>query len=381
MRKQRFFTLTIAAFFAVSASAQSLQKPGATVRPSLDLLVSRIESYWKYLAQKKKAQASQYVMTSDRDAFLAAALFSFAEPRFKSVELSSNGREATATVIIKRVISAGLPVMELPLTEAWRFEKGNWYRRFQNAPLPFADGTKSQMLSPEQAGDLKKEIQRALKFEKSTLDFGTVGDTGGIRLSLKYTLSGDDRMPVRYKLPPEFGIQGLSNNTMAPGQQELILTIPTWNYDGDVKVPITLIAYRQGIEVPFEFLVKGTVYIPVSVSPKVFRLDGANPEQEILVRNNSKSDVELVRLHTETGRVSMAPMPVAIPAGQQVKLKAKLAAGVSRSMQDNLSIPFAKPVDSMGAISLQVLFSTEEKVAAPDLLPADASRNCRRAAE
>jgi hypothetical protein len=173
----------------------------------------------------------------------------------------------------------------------------------------------------------------------------------------------------------------MTNNTLSPGQQELLIDLPTWNYEGAVSVPITLIAHKQGIEVPYEFTVKGTVYMPVSVSPKLFKLDSSNLEQEILVRNNSKSDVELVRLHTETGRVRVEPVPATIPAGQQLKLRARLTERTSKSTRDNLAIPFAQAVDGVGAISFTALFNVEEKGPAPDLLPADNSRNCKRPAE
>jgi hypothetical protein len=371
----------IAICIAIPASAQAPKKQPPATRSSLDLLVSRIDSYWKFLAQKKKISASQYIAAADRDDFLNAAIPPFSDPRFKSLEVSADRKEATTTVVIKRVISPGVPAMEWPVIEQWRFEKGNWYRRFQSSTLPILEGAKIKRLSPEQEGDVKREIQQSLRFEKSVLDFGTVRESAPVQLSVKYTLAGNERMPIRYKLPRDFGIQGMSNNTLAPGQQELLLEVPTWNYEGAVEVPITLIAYRQGIEVPFEFTVKGTVYIPVSVSPKIFKLESAHPEQEILVRNNSKSDVELVRLHTETGKVSVEPLPAKVPAGQQIKLKAKFTARVSKSTRDSLAIPFAQPVDGMAVITITALFNAEEKGTAPDFLPADTSRNCKRPAD
>jgi hypothetical protein len=381
MKNLHAFIVTIAICIAIPAGAQAPPKQPPSTPLSLDLLVSRIDSYWKSLAQKKKVPASQYIAAADRDAFLNAAIPSFSDPRFKSLELSADRKEATTTVVIKRVISPGVQATEWPVIEQWRFEKGNWYRRFQSSSLPMLEGAKTKRLSPEQEGDVKREILQSLRFEKSVLDFGTVRESAPVQLSLKYTLAGNERMPIRYKLPRDFGIQGLSNNTLAPGQQELLLEVPTWNYEGVVEVPITLIAYRQGLEVPFEFTVKGTVYMPVSVSPKIFKLDNANPEQELVVRNNSKSDVELVRLHTETGKVSVETLPATVPAGQQLKLRARFTTRASKSTRDNLAIPFAHPVDGMGAISITALFNPEEKGPAPDFLPADTSRNCKRPTE
>jgi hypothetical protein len=377
--------IILAGVFCVSMAAgeQAPKKQGSSARSSLDLLVARIDGYWKSLAQKKKVQASQYIVAADRDAFFNATIPPFSNPRFKSLELSSDRMEATTTVIVNRMLTPRSPAIEFPVVEQWRFQKGNWYRRFQTHTLPIPEGVKAQNLSPEQAGDVKREIQQALRFENPVLDFGTVRESSPVQIRLKYSLAGNGPMPVKYKLPVGFDIRGMSNNTLSPGQQrELTIEIAAWEFDGAVDVPLTLIAHRQGVEVPFEIRVKGNVYVPVSVSPKIFRLDKDNPGQEILVRNNSKSDIELVRLHSESGRVSMEPMPATILAGQQIKLKAKLTTRSSTMPRDSLSIPLAQPVDDVGVITLTAVFDTEEpKSSTQQFLPADTSKSCKRPAE
>lgn len=382
MKRLHAIILAITICCSISAGAQTPKRQTTPVQPSLDLLVSRIESYWKSLELKKKVQASQFIIAADRDAFLAAGSFSFSDPRFKALELSPDRKEASVTVLIKRSLAAGLPITEVPVIEVWRFERGNWHRRFENARLPFAEGTKVRQLSPEQAGDVKRTIQQTLRFETSVLDFGTVRESTAVQLSLKYSLDGNEYMPVRLRLPPDFWIRGLSNQTIPSGQnKELIVEAPIWKFDGAVNESITLIAYRQGVEVPFKFTVKGTVFVPVSISPKRFKLDKTNPEQEVLVRNNLKSDVELASLYSESDKVTVEPIPATIPPGQQVKLKARFIPGASRMTMDNLAIRFAKPVDDVRAIGMTVLFNLEEKSLAPDFLPADKSRNCKRTTE
>jgi hypothetical protein len=153
---------------------------------------------------------------------------------------------------------------------------------------------------------------------------------------------------------------------LTPGQQqELTIGISTGNYDGAFSERIVLVAHRQEIEVPFEFLVQGFVYTPVSVSPREeLRFNPAKGarEKEILVRNNSKSDLELKSLQSESGAIQVEPLPATIPAGQQLKLKVKQIKTVPKpDTLEHVVIVFTQPIEDMESISLSVVLNAREK--------------------
>lgn len=377
MKNLRVFTFVVLICIAVPAGAQSPKTNTPPAGPSLDSLANQIDSYWKLLLQRKKHQAAEYVVPSDRDLFSSTNIPPFSDPRLKSLELSADRTEATATVIVKRALPPLTQLMEWPVTEHWRFENGNWFRRFERPALPtqtgFGEARKKQ--EPEQNESVRSELLGMLHFEKSMLDFGTVRQGASLPLSVKYTLAGDEPLSVTLKnSAPGFTIRGLTGQYLMPGQQrELTIEVPIWNYDGAVNERVVLVAHRKGVEVPFEIAVTGNVYVPVSIVPNLLRFEKDDSEKEVLVRNNSKSDLELRRFHTETGAVSLEPIPATILAGQQLAIKVK-SAKESRDKRsqtrDNLSIDFAKPVEGMSGLSLAVVIHPEKEKANNSFNPA-----------
>jgi hypothetical protein len=390
MKKHPAFILIFILFIAAAGGGQTAKQAAKRKAPpvqSLDLLLSRIDSYWKLLLQKRKAQAAQYITLSDRDNFLSVTIPPFSDSRFNSLELSADRREATTTVIVKRLLPPLAQAVEWPVIEQWRFEKGNWYRRFRGFSLPTSQTAGAEKLSPEQVEDVKQEIREKLRIENSVLDFGTVRESAEIKLSLKYTLTGNEPIAVTFKAPPGFAIQGMSNGALVPGvQRELLIGVPSWDHEGGMNEQIILTAHRRGVSVPFEFAVKGNIYVPVSITPKRFKLNKDMPEREIVVRNNSESDVELVRLHTETGRVIVEPLPTTVPAGQQLSMKVKLSGRGGTSPRDNLSIPLAQPVDGVAVLAFTVEFDPGEGmpmgdvdskgINEPPIIQSDKTRSC-----
>ncbi len=379
-RRNRALIFTFILCITIPSVAQ-VSKRKAPAAPSLDLLLSRVDAYWKFLVQKKKSQAAQFINASDRENFIAVAIPPFSDSRFKSLELSADRKEATTTVIVKRALAPLAEQVEWPVIESWRFEKGNWYRRFQGFSLPIAQSPGAK-LSPEQVDDIKREILGKLRIEDSILDFGTVRDSSQIQLSLKYTLTGSQPLAATFKTPG-FVMQGLSNGSLLPGEhRELILTAPGWDREGVVDEKLVLTAHLRGISVPFEVAVKGNIYVPVSLSPSRLKLDKDTPEREILVRNNSKSSVELVRLFTETGRAIVEPLPATIAAGQQRALKIRLSGKSGTTPRDNLVISFAQPVDGVSVLSLTVEFSSDggsAETGDPGIIQSDKSKTCKAA--
>jgi hypothetical protein len=352
-------------FLCVSAHLAAQTKGSTTPagRPSLDMLAARIDSYWNLLLQRKKQQAVEYIAPSDRETFFNSSLPPFKDPRLKLLELSGDRTEATATVIVKRLFFPMGQEMEWPVTEHWRFEKGNWYRQFKGSSLPL-QGEKGKGLPPPTPGELenaKREIREMLRFEKAVLDFGTVSYRDAVSIKLKYSLAGNAPMEAGFKsLPPAFLVQGLLGNALKPGEQELTIEFSASNYDGAVKERLVLVAYRQGADVPFEIVVQGNVYVPVSIIPRLLRLRKGDQEKEFLVRNNTDTEVELKGYHSETGMIVIEPLLASIPAGKELKMKVKARNDIGAAQQDsrdNVGISFSRPVDGMSSLILTVVLN------------------------
>jgi hypothetical protein len=377
MGNMRTFVLIVSLAFSVMAQTPKTKSP-PMVRPSLDLLVSRIDGYWRLLQLRKKLQAAQYIVPSDRNYFSDIDIPSFSDPRLKSLELSPDRTEATATVIVKRMLFPITQTMEWPVTEKWHFEKGNWYRSFSKTALPFQGSLsgRSRIRDPQQDENVRQEIRDILQIETPILDFGTVRESAPVQLSLKYTLKGSEPLAVEYKpTGPGFIIQGLEGRQLLPGQnRELLIDVSTWYFQGDVNERLILTAQRQGVEVPIEIVVKGKVYVPVSVTPKVLYFEKNESEKEIQISNNSKTDIELLQVFSETGLMTVQPLPTRIPAGQKLALKVSLTKKVSEirpNTRDSISINLAQRVDDVGDVSVMVVLnSTKPKPDGP-FNPAD----------
>lgn len=357
------------------------QKPKTPQRPagSLDLLLSRIDAYWNLLLQKKKAQAAQYIAASDRDAFLNNIIPQFFSWKIKGLEFSDDRTEAKVTLVVKRSLPS-MGTLDWPVTEEWRLQKGNWYRDYKPSfmPLPISNTD----LKPKSNRDQAKEaIRRSFRIETPVLDFGTVQQGKPAKLSLKYTLAGDKDLPVKIQTP-----SGIRNSEKAavivftPGKdRELTFEVQTWLYEGSVNERIVLEARRDGVVVPFEAIVEGNVYVPVSMSPKFLDLNAEEREKEIKVRNNSKEKVELSSLFTESGKVGIEPLPVTLSPGQEITLKARWL-GETALSTDNTVISFASPVDGVAGLSLPVYMRLRKATGDPvDILlkSIDGSRSCR----
>lgn len=370
-----------------SGAAKSKQK-AAAVKPSLDTLVSRVDGYWNALLKNRKGQAAEYVAAADRDKFYSSNPAAFSNPRLKSLELSADRKEATVTVVVTRIMLPYGVRVDWPVTGLWRFEKGNWYRTLPPKSQFLLSGTeRKENPAGEDVEALKNETRKLLRFEKTILDFGTVRGSTPLSLSVKYTLGGKESLGATISAPAGFGVQGLKGQVLNPGNHELQIIVPTWQLDGAVNERIVLTVRRPGVAVPFEIEIKGNVYVPVSIVPKSLKFKSDEGEKEVRIRNNTKSDLEILPVLSETQQVLVQPLPATVLSGQEIVLKVKLkkeSASLRANQNDSLTIPFARPVDGVNALSLNVIFNADEsdvaKVAitggeAP-LLPADKSKNC-----
>ena len=370
-------------------AAKSPQKAYA-VKASLDTLVSRVDGYWNALLQKKKGQAAEYVAAEDRDRFYNSNPPSFSNPHLKSLELSADRKEVMVTMVVTRTMPPSGAKVDWPVTDRWRFEKGNWYRTLpvkSRFPIPGTEREGNPVGEDSEA--LKNEVRKLLTIENTALDFGTVRENKPLILILKYTLEGKEPLGAIIETPAGFGIQGGNEQILNPGEHELRINVPTWQLDGAVNERIVMTVRRPGVEVPFEIEVKGNVYVPVSIAPKTLKFQREESEKEVRIRNNSKSDLDLLPVYSETSQVLVQPLPATVLPGQEIVLKVKLgkeSALLGANQTDVLTIPFAKPVDNVNALGLSVIMNAEdagkngERANANGevpLIPSDKSRNCK----
>jgi hypothetical protein len=381
MRRLALFALLFLPCIGVASTA-SKKSETATAKASLDLLVTRIEDYWRQLAQGSRDKAVYYIIPSDRKKFFSVTAPKFRNPRFRSVEVSDNRNEATVTVMVKRIVPPLPTEIDWPVKDKWRFEKGTWYCLFDPQFLPMLNSVKSVALSPEQLETSQREIRKRLQFEKSEFEFGTVNQGEDVVLNVKYRLEGSDPMLMRIRSSapgsecPQctrergIGIRGAEDQKFLPGpRQELSVEVPTWNFDGDVKEQFTLFAKLNGVEVPFEFSVRGIVYTPLSISPKFLRFKPGEREKEILLRNNSKSDLKLEQVLSETKALTLDPFPATIPPGGQLKAKVKAGESLDYAAPnavDRVAITY-RPIDGFSGISYKVYLNSRGETPATSM--------------
>jgi hypothetical protein len=293
------------------------------------------------------------------------------------------------TMVVTRIMPPYGIKVEWPVTDRWRFEKGNWYRILPSKSQFLLSGVDREgKPAIVDAEAVKNETRKLLKFEKTVLDFGTIRGSGPLYLSLKYTLEGKESLGANISAPAGFGIEGGNEPVLNPGDNELRIIVPTWQLDGPVNERIVVTVRRPGAAIPFEIEVKGNVYVPVSIVPKSLIFKSDEGEKEVRIRNNTKSHLELLPVYSETRQVLLEPLPTAVPPGQEIVLKVKLgkeSASLRTNQSDNLSIPFAKPVDGVNFLSLNVVLNAAEpgkageKTDAEELppIPSDKSQNCR----
>jgi len=169
------------------------KKGTSAKKPSLDLLLSRVDSYWKLLLERKKIQAAKFVLESEREVFADRTIPNFTDPRLKSLEFTSNEDEVKVTVVVKRNLNFG--IMDWPVAELWQVHNNNWYLKPYPPGIP-GTAAERKALRIEQEETQKIELRKILRFEKSVIDFGMVQRGTPVTLTLKYALDGSDTVPV-----------------------------------------------------------------------------------------------------------------------------------------------------------------------------------------
>jgi len=359
------FTMIVLSQIPLTVAQDSLQKETASGIASLDLLISRVDNYWRLLDERKKLQAMEYIIPSDREQFINRSTPLFSEPRIKTLQFPEDRTHVVVTVIVKRLIPFG-PV-DWPVVETWIFEKDNWYLNLPRASMPSIGNPKKPIapLTPEQKETEKRKLKEMLRFEKTALDFGRVRQESQVLLSLKYSLDGTEPVRVSINSAPGIKIQGLKDQSLTPGNnRELTIPVPAMDYDGVVNENISITAHWNGVDVPFEFTLRGFVQASVSALPRILRFnsDKGETEREIVVRNNTKSIIELKSLKSDSEDLMVEPLPAKVRPGKQLTMKVKQVRNVSqRNVTHNLEIVLAKSVDNKTSLALTAILNATEE--------------------
>lgn len=362
-----------AALFFLISLAIAQDSPPTETEPagaSLDLLVSRVNSYWKLLQGGKRMEAEEFITPSDRERFRNATIPPFSDPRLKSLEFSVARTRVFVTINVKRML---LGAMDWPVVDQWIFENDNWYRAVPKGASPmFATQKKTRTpLSAEEIEAEKNQLREMIQFEKSVLDFGTVQQESRIFLTLKYSLKSDAPLRTKINSPQGIKIQGLKDQYLVPGQnRELTILVPAQDYDGSVAEKIVLTVRHHEVEVPFEITLKGFVKAEISALPRILRFNDSKgeTEKEILIRNHTKSPLVLKSLFSDSDVITVEPLPVTIKAGKQMTMKVRQVRSLAQANASlNLEIVFAKPVANISSLKLTAIINAkDEKPAAPN---------------
>ena len=354
------------------AQSQPPAKP-SPAKPSLDALIRRVNSYWSLLEKGRKSQALEYVAQSSREDFLAQQAPVFSKPRVTGLDLSDKPEEVKVTVTVTRMFPQ-IPNIDWPVTEKWVFTNGSWF-----AVLPKGNWfdllavnrlKQAPALSPQEIEQRQKEVQTALHFDSQTIDFGTVRKGKSAQFELKYDLSGSEPMEIRFKdLPPDVSVLSLTDRKLKPGSgQSVLMQWMTQNYDGALDAPFTILVKHRDVEVPYPFEIKGIVYSPLSSLPAQILLLKGETQKEFIVRNNSKSEVRLNSVYSQSGNFNVGPLPLVLPPGGQANLNLRETASIGETnYRDIVSLALDHPVEDMVSLIIPVVVNYEKPPEKPSV--------------
>ncbi len=352
----------------------SQTKPGTprpavrtAAKPSLDALVQRVNAYWRLLAEGKKRQALEYVEKSSRGILAGRIVPPFSKPRIVRLEPTAADKEVDVTVTVTRALPPLPGEFEWPVLNQWAFSSGVWFVKVQNdflAQFSAAARAGGKVLSPEETEKRQAAIRDKLRFSSYEVAFGTVREGRQVDFDLEYDLDGDEPFDVQVKASPiAEDIVGLSDHKLLPGKlQKARLSFFTEGYDGAVDGKLTLLAGREGIQVPFEFRLHGKVYTPLSKAPKVIRFLKGENEKKVEIRNNSSFEVRFESVASETDNFEVSPLPQILAPGGRCELTVKShLKDTSANRAETILLRLAQPVDGAYNLPLPLITNFVEK--------------------
>ncbi len=363
MTTHRIKLLAAQLFGTATLLFAAAQAPAAR-GPSLDALVARAGTYWGLLAKGEKSKALAYVRTQSRDNYLNRQAPAFSEPRVTDLELSQNPAEVWVTVKVKRILPLIPTPVDWPVKEKWVFEGGQWSVVITNSPDKFArvTGTEPKVpgTSPEEDEKRLKAIREALRFENNQVDFGTVRQGEQVPIELKYRLTGSEAIVSKLTGAPRGLTRSVSSGReLKAGEgQKIELSLQTQDLDGEIAGTFTILAVSAGLEVPYEFSIHGYVYTPLSISPRSLKFLKGESAKEVVLKNNSKSAIQI--LPVKAADLDVKPLPQTIAPGAECRVTVSLklrSYGTNHDAEANLR--FAEPVDGVKGASLPVIVNFE----------------------
>jgi hypothetical protein len=355
------------ALLIVCAPAQTVTTPQAPAKkPSLDLLLKRVDAFWSALAEGKRLPALEYVEASGREVFLAWQVPAFSDPRVVKLEPAQDGLAVMVTMEVTRSLPPLVAPVTWPVTHQWVFRERNWFIVIERGVPMFATSAAKPDKPPLTQAEIEgriKTVRELLHFEKTDLDFGTVRQGKSARLSIAYHLAGDQAMDLMFKnAPPELYVRGLEKRKFEPGVDRRIeFEFSTEILAGKLERSFAILVRYNGIEVPFEFKIRADVYAPVAAVPPILRFQKDEREKEIVLSNNSKSEVQIKSMDCENNEFSVQPIPLSLPPGGSARVAVKLLFPIQkRNFRDSISFNFLKPVEDMEYLPLPVIINPEE---------------------
>lgn len=159
--------------------------------------------------------------------------------------------------------------------------------------------------------------------------------------------------------PEDLTARNLPERRLPPGKdQKIQMEFLTRAYAGEVNEKFTVVISHQNVEVPYDFTIHGFVYTPVYSTPMPLRFLTGEHAKEVVVRNLSKSEVIINEASNK--EFSVAPLPQTLPPGGTCTLKVSfLRDRPEKNLVDSLFLSFAKPVEDMGSLELDIVRNYE----------------------
>ncbi len=344
------------------ASSQTASPPALSV----DKLLARVNAFWTLLGKGEKQRAALYVDKNHQVFFFKRKEPAFSKPRITALDLSGKANEIWVTTTVKRFLP-DIGEVDWPVREKWIYAGSNWFVEVNDSATPFAlvsNPIAPARLTPEEIERRKAHIREILRFDGKQVDFGRVREGTVAFSSLKYRLEGTESLSIRFpSVPPGLSTIVPANGQLQSGPDREIKfqwTAEPYDYDGPVRLPLTINARQGEAEVSYDFELVGFVYSPVSVVPsRLLFLKGENGKK-IVVKNNSQKELSIQSVNSESGRFKAEPLPQVVPAGASVTLTVGANVPDQKNVQDWFSLVLEEPVEGMSSIIVPALFNYEK---------------------
>jgi hypothetical protein len=343
-----------------------------------------VRRYWELLAGGNRRQAMEYVEPSTREVFLARSTPDFSSPRLTELSLGTRDDEVDVTVYVKRLMPPLTGQFDFRVIERWVLRNGQWYVVIKVGSTPYDSPTRPAVTStgppPQEVERRRASLQRDITFASRELDFGRVDQGVPAVVPLVYRLDGNEPAEIRVvKSSAAFDPRGLVTRQIVPGEGRIDVEFLTSERDSPVEEPVTIAVRRDEVEVTFDFVLKGMVYAPISVTPRPLRFLEGEYEAEVTIRNNSSSAVRIVRYFNEDPAFSASPIPLVMEPGQTAKVQIRRPKETTApNVLQRVALVFAELVDGRGNVQIPLVLNYVETARPKSGLPPEVEEWLRK---